>query len=94
MDSLWVFKGLAAILLRSLNSHSIPVRKIDVSLEETYRVYAFTGGKSQAELRSDTRHFMWEWIIITSASAREAVIGICILLSTREFNCKQESIVN
>lgn len=84
----------AVIPLRSLNSHSIPVRKIDVSLEETYNVCAFTGGKAQAELRYDTRHFTWEWIIMTSPSAREAVIGICTLLSARKFNCKQESIGN
>lgn len=57
-------------------------------------MYAFTGGKVQVEFRSDTRHFTWEWIIMTSPSARAAVIGICTLLSTREFNCEQEYIGN
>jgi len=61
------------------------------SLEEAYPVYAFTGGKEQAELMADTRHFTWEWIIMTSPSP-EAVIGIFTLLSIREFNCKQKSI--
>lgn len=73
---------------------SIPVRKVAVSLEEAYTGYAFTGGEAWAELRCGTRHFTWEWIIMTSASTREAIIGICTLLSTREFNCKQESIGN